>query len=83
MEEQKKTTESRIRELADTQEEIRSRLAGERDLFENQRNELQTEQAAFKALRRRTETLHQDIYNRGVRRTEKSMKLEQLVSKIQ
>ncbi|NOY52305.1 MAG: chromosome segregation protein SMC [Deltaproteobacteria bacterium] len=81
--EEKTATETKIHHLIDKQEEVRTRLAAEQDLFENRRDELHGEQEAFKELRRRTETLTRDIYNLGVRRTEQSMKMEQLHAKIE
>jgi len=83
VEEEKTAAASRIHNLLDTREEVRIRLVREQDFFEKRRNELHKEQEAFKELRRQTETLNRELHSLDVRRTEQSMKMEQLLARIQ
>lgn len=82
-EEEKGRTESAIHSLIERKEELHHSMTQEQEAFELKRKALHEEQKEFKDIRREIENLNRLINDLEVRRTELSIKMEHLQSRIQ
>jgi chromosome segregation protein len=82
-EEEKKETVQRIDALISEKEAAQRRLAQEQNEFETKRILLHEEKAAFKQLRREIDELNRLVNDLEVRRTELSIKIDHLLSRVQ
>ena len=80
---QKAQTEASIHTQIQSKQEVYEQVIQEQEMFEAKRKELQEEQKAFKELRHENEDLNRKVNELEVRRTELSIKMDHLVTRIQ